>query len=145
MGLERMAKHGSDVLPPTSLPAADHPACDLALSPVHPELPGPGTRRSYWPSAAWRIPMKRCRAYGHGPFLDSGRNLAVDIDRPVGNLLIPHLPHPGGDIDPYLGPSCRGGGLCGAAMRSAFEDTENAVRSETAAPGTNVAAARSGL
>ena len=30
-------RRGSAVLPPTSLPAADHPARDLALSPVHPE------------------------------------------------------------------------------------------------------------
>src|SRR6266481_9938647 len=32
-------RHGSALLSPTSLPAADHPARDLALSPVHPELP----------------------------------------------------------------------------------------------------------
>jgi hypothetical protein len=35
-------RHGSVLLPPTSLPAADHPARDLALSPVHTELPGRG-------------------------------------------------------------------------------------------------------
>jgi DNA invertase Pin-like site-specific DNA recombinase len=35
-------RHGSSLLPPTSLPAADHPARDLALSPVHTELPGRG-------------------------------------------------------------------------------------------------------
>jgi transposase len=35
-------RHGSALLPPTSLPAADHPARDLALSPVHPELPRRG-------------------------------------------------------------------------------------------------------
>jgi hypothetical protein len=33
-------QHGSALLSPTSLPAADHPARDLALSPVHIELPG---------------------------------------------------------------------------------------------------------
>src|SRR5947199_2506659 len=32
--------HGSALLFPTSLPAADHPARGLALSPVHTELPG---------------------------------------------------------------------------------------------------------
>ena len=32
-------RHGSALLPTASLPAADHPARDLALSPVHPELP----------------------------------------------------------------------------------------------------------
>src|SRR6202140_4846575 len=32
-------RHGSALLPPTSLPAVDHSALDLALSPVHPELP----------------------------------------------------------------------------------------------------------
>jgi MFS transporter, putative metabolite:H+ symporter len=35
-------RHGSALVPPTSLPAADHPARDLALSPVHPELPRRG-------------------------------------------------------------------------------------------------------
>src|SRR5580700_3203065 len=35
-------RHGSALLPPTSLPAADHPARDLAVSPVHTELPGRG-------------------------------------------------------------------------------------------------------
>src|ERR1700722_4014338 len=34
--------HGSALLSPTSLPAANHPARDLALSPVHPELPRRG-------------------------------------------------------------------------------------------------------
>src|SRR6202022_503426 len=34
--------HGPSLISPTSLPAADHPARDLALSPVHPELPGRG-------------------------------------------------------------------------------------------------------
>jgi transposase-like protein len=32
-------RHGSDLLPPPPLPARDHPARDLALSPLHPELP----------------------------------------------------------------------------------------------------------
>src|SRR6267154_1311667 len=32
-------RHGSAQLPPPSLPARDHPARDLALSPLHPELP----------------------------------------------------------------------------------------------------------
>src|SRR5215472_6230728 len=31
-------RDGSALLPPPSLPARDHPACDLALSPLHPEL-----------------------------------------------------------------------------------------------------------
>src|SRR5260221_5890194 len=35
-------RHGSALLPPTSLPAAGHPARDLALSPIHTELPGRG-------------------------------------------------------------------------------------------------------
>src|SRR3979490_242909 len=35
-------RHGSALLRPTSLPAAGHPARDLALSPVHTELPGRG-------------------------------------------------------------------------------------------------------
>src|SRR5215471_7461464 len=32
-------RHASVLLPPPSLPARDHPARDLALSPLHPELP----------------------------------------------------------------------------------------------------------
>src|SRR5215472_15056117 len=32
-------RDGSAVLPPSSLPARDHPARDLALSPLYPELP----------------------------------------------------------------------------------------------------------
>ena len=32
-------RHGPALLPPPSLPARDHPARDLALSPLHPELP----------------------------------------------------------------------------------------------------------
>src|SRR5439155_16836859 len=35
-------RHGSAFLSPTSLPAANHPARDLALSAVHPELPRRG-------------------------------------------------------------------------------------------------------
>src|ERR1700686_3906113 len=35
-------RHGSAFVPPTSLPASDHPARNLALSPVHTELPGRG-------------------------------------------------------------------------------------------------------
>src|SRR5437667_12729856 len=31
--------HGSALLPPPSLPGRDYPARDLALSPLHPELP----------------------------------------------------------------------------------------------------------
>src|SRR3954470_14641742 len=43
-GFDRVARqvrfrHGSVFLSPTSLPAAGHPARDLALSAVHPELP----------------------------------------------------------------------------------------------------------
>src|SRR5689334_24813480 len=34
-----VCRHGSGLLPPPSLPARDHPARDLALSPLHPELP----------------------------------------------------------------------------------------------------------
>jgi glycosyltransferase involved in cell wall biosynthesis len=46
-GFERVARQGRlpawiSSPPPTSLPAADHPARDLALSPVHTELPGRG-------------------------------------------------------------------------------------------------------
>src|SRR5580692_10069738 len=32
-------RYGPALLPPPSLPARDHPARDLALSPLHPELP----------------------------------------------------------------------------------------------------------
>jgi hypothetical protein len=40
---DKMASwHGPSLVSATSLPAADHPACDLALSPVHPELPRRG-------------------------------------------------------------------------------------------------------
>ena len=55
--------------------------------------------------------------------------------------LIPHHAHPGRDIDPYLGPSCRRGGLYRAAMRPALEDIENVVGDEAASHGQNVAVA----
>jgi hypothetical protein len=50
-------RHGPARLSPPSVPARDHPARDLALSPVHPELPP--MSRNCWPSADSTSPTKR--------------------------------------------------------------------------------------
>jgi transposase-like protein len=56
--------HGSALLPATSLPGADHPARNLALSPVHPELPrrrGAAGRAKFGPGFARRLRRSRPR------------------------------------------------------------------------------------
>src|SRR5215469_10533007 len=58
---------------------------------------------------------------------------------PAVDELLPHLPHPGGHVDPYRRPSWWKRLRSGVAVRPALEHVEDTLRNEPAAQCQNVA------